>query len=102
MDSGVASRPINDFDAYRERLTQFVYQSGTPMQPVFAAAKRAAKRVAYAEGEDERVLRAAQAAVDEKMAYPVLIGRVDVITARVPKLGLRRKAAESWQIVNTL
>src|SRR5206468_2191090 len=87
---------------YRERLNQFVYQSGTPMQPVFAAAKRTPKRVAYAEGEDERVLRAAQAAVDEGIAYPVLIGRNDVITQRVERLGLRLKGGANCEIVNTL
>ena len=83
MDSGVASRPIKDFDAYRDRLMRFVYQSGTPMEPVFAAAKNAPKRVVYAEGEDERVLRAAQVAVDEGIARPLLVGRIDVMTARI-------------------
>src|SRR5262249_22323236 len=78
MESGVATRPIADLDAYRERLRNFVYQSGTTMEPVFAAAKRAPKRIAFAEGEDERVLRAAQAAVDEGLGRPVLIGRADV------------------------
>ena len=100
MDSGVASRPIKDFAAYHDQLTRFVYQSGTPMAPVFAAAKQAPKRVAYAEGEDERVLRAAQAAVDEGIARPVLIGRADVITARVEKLGLRLKPGDNCDIVN--
>ena len=102
MDSGVASRPIKDFDAYREQLTRFVYQSGTPMEPVFAAAKRAPKRVVYAEGEDERVLRAAQAAVDEGIARPVLVGRADVMTARIQKLGLRLKLGDNCDGVNIL
>ena len=79
MDSGVATRPIADMDAYRQRLSQFVYQSGSAMQPVFAAAKRAPKRVVYAEGEDERVLRAAQVVVDEGLARPLLVGRPEVI-----------------------
>ena len=68
MDSGVATRPIADFDAYREKLTQFVYHSGLLMKPIFAAAKKAPKRIVYAEGEDERVLRAVQVVVDEGLA----------------------------------
>jgi malate dehydrogenase (oxaloacetate-decarboxylating)(NADP+) len=100
MDSGVASRPIADFDAYRDKLTRFVYHSGTTMVPIFAAAKRSPKRVAYAEGEDERVLRAAQASVDEGIAYPVLIGRTDVIEARIAKLGLRLKLGANCEGVN--
>jgi malate dehydrogenase (oxaloacetate-decarboxylating)(NADP+) len=102
MDSGVATRPIKDFDAYRDQLTRFVYQSGTPMEPVFAAAKRAPRSVAYAEGEDERVLRAAQAAVDEGIARPMLVGRPDVITIRIEKLGLRLKPGANCEIVNVL
>jgi malate dehydrogenase (oxaloacetate-decarboxylating)(NADP+) len=102
MDSGVASRPIEDFDAYRDRLTRFVYQSGTPMEPVFAAAKRASKRVVFAEGEDDRVLRAAQAAVDEKIARPLLLGRPDVVTARIQKLGLRLRLGDNCDGVNIL
>ena len=102
MDSGVASRPIKDFDAYRDQLTRFVYQSGTPMEPVFAAAKRAPKRVVYAEGEDERVLRAAQVAVDEGLARPLLVGRADVMTARIQKLGLRLRLGDNCDGVNIL
>jgi malate dehydrogenase (oxaloacetate-decarboxylating)(NADP+) len=102
MESGVASRPIKDFDAYRDQLTRFVYQSGTPMEPVFAAAKRAPKRVAYAEGEDERVLRAAQAAVDEGLARPLLVGRADVMAARIQKLGLRLRLGDNCDGVNIL
>ncbi len=102
MDSGVASRPIKDFDAYRDQLSRFVYQSGSPMEPVFAAAKRAPKRVVYAEGEDERVLRAAQAAVDEGIARPLLVGRADVIAARIQKLGLRLKLGDNCDGVNIL
>ena len=74
MASGVATRPIEDFDAYRERLNQFVYHSGLIMKPVFDAAKQAPKRVVYADGEEERILRAAQVVVDEGIARPILIG----------------------------
>jgi malate dehydrogenase (oxaloacetate-decarboxylating)(NADP+) len=102
MDSGVASRPIADFGAYRDRLARFVYQSGTTMEPVFATAKRSPKRVAYAEGEDERVLRAAQAAVDEGIARPVLIGRTEIIEARITKLGLRLRLGDNCDGVNIL
>jgi malate dehydrogenase (oxaloacetate-decarboxylating)(NADP+) len=102
MESGVAGRPIKDFDAYRARLTRFVYQSGTPMAPVFEAAGRAPKRVVYAEGEDERVLRAAQAAVDEGIARPMLVGRADIIATRLQKLGLRLKPGETCDVVNIL
>ncbi len=102
MDSGVATRPIKDFNAYRDQLNRFVYQSGTTMEPVFAAAKQAPKRVVYAEGEDERVLRAAQVAVDEGLARPVLVGRTDVITARIAKLGLRMKLGADTEVVNIL
>jgi malate dehydrogenase (oxaloacetate-decarboxylating)(NADP+) len=102
MDSGVATRPIKDFDAYRDRLSRFVYQSGTPMEPVFAAAKKAPKRVVYAEGEDERVLRAAQVAVDEGIARPMLVGRIEVMAARIQKLGLRLKLGDSCDAVSIL
>ena len=102
MDSGVATRPIKDFNAYRDQLNRFVYQSGTTMEPVFAAAKQAPKRVVYAEGEDERVLRAAQVAVDEGLARPILVGRTDVITARIAKLGLRMKLGADAELVNIL
>ena len=102
MESGVASRPIQDFNAYRDQLGRFVYQSGTTMEPVFAAAKRAPKRVVYAEGEDERVLRAAQAALDEGLARPVLVGRTVIIAARIVKLGLRLKLGENCEGVNIL
>jgi malate dehydrogenase (oxaloacetate-decarboxylating)(NADP+) len=102
MESGVASRPIKDFDAYRHQLGRFVYQSGTTMEPVFAAAKRAPKRIVYAEGEDERVLRAAQVTVDEGLARPVLVGRTDIMAARIAKLGLRLKLGEDCEGVNIL
>ena len=90
--SGVATRPIEDMEAYRASLSRFVYQTGMVMRPVYAAAKAvpmAQKRVAYAEGEDERVLRAAQIAVDDKLATPILIGRPAVIEQRIKKAGLR-------------
>jgi len=100
MDSGVASRPIQDFDAYRTQLNRFVYQSGTPMAPVFAAAKRAPKRVVYAEGEDERTLRAAQSVVDEGIAYPVLLGRDTVIARSLRELGLRLQPGCNCEVLN--
>jgi malate dehydrogenase (oxaloacetate-decarboxylating)(NADP+) len=102
MESGVASRPIQDFHAYRDQLGRFVYQSGTTMEPVFAAAKRAPKRVVYAEGEDERVLRAAQAAIDEGIVRPVFVGRADIVAARIAKLGLRLKLTDNCEVVNIL
>jgi malate dehydrogenase (oxaloacetate-decarboxylating)(NADP+) len=100
MDSGVATRPIADFDAYRERLNLFVYQSGHIMRSVFAAAKKAPKRVVYAEGEEERFLRAAQVAVDEGLARPVLIGRPDVIESRIERLGLRLRRGDNFDLVD--
>jgi malate dehydrogenase (oxaloacetate-decarboxylating)(NADP+) len=100
-DSGVALRPIGDMDAYREKLQSFVYASGTTMKPIFNAAKKALKkRVAYAEGEDERVLRAAQIVVDERLALPTLIGRPSVIAERVEKFGLRLKEGVDYNVVN--
>jgi malate dehydrogenase (oxaloacetate-decarboxylating)(NADP+) len=101
-ESGVASRPVRDFDAYRERLQSFVYASGTIMKPIFTLAKRAThKRVAYAEGEEERVLRAVQVVVDETLARPTLIGRPAVIAQRVEKFGLRLQQGRDYDVVNT-
>ena len=101
MESGVAQRPIDDLDAYRERLQAFVYASGTLMKPIFTAAKRAPKkRVAYSEGEEERVLRAAQIVVDEGLARPTLIGRPLIIAQRIEKFGLRLKEGEDYDVVN--
>jgi malate dehydrogenase (oxaloacetate-decarboxylating)(NADP+) len=100
MDSGVATRPIADLDAYRERCNQFVYQSGFVMKPVFAAAKQSPRRIVYAEGEEERVLRAAQVVVDEGMARPILIGRPDVIELRIERLGLRLRRNMNWEIID--
>jgi malate dehydrogenase (oxaloacetate-decarboxylating)(NADP+) len=100
-DSGVALRPITDMDAYRERLQNFVYASGTTMKPIFTAAKKALKkRVAYAEGEDERVLRAAQIVVDENIAMPTLIGRPAVIAERIQEFGLRLEEGKDYSVVN--
>ncbi|MDO8385584.1 MAG: NADP-dependent malic enzyme [Polaromonas sp.] len=100
-DSGVALRPIVDMDAYRERLQSFVYASGTTMKPIFAAAKKASKkRVAYAEGEEERVLRACQIVVDEGLARPTLIGRPAIIAQRIEKFGLRLKEELDYDVVN--
>ena len=100
-DSGVAQRPIQDMDAYRERLQSFVYASGTVMKPIFAAAKAAGrKRVAYSEGEEERVLRACQIVVDEGLARPTLIGRPAVIAQRIEKFGLRLKEELDYDVVN--
>ena len=100
-DSGVALRPIPDMAAYRERLQSFVFASGTIMKPIFSAAKTAArKRVAYAEGEEERVLRACQIVVDEGLARPTLIGRPAVIAQRIEKFGLRLREELDYDVVN--
>jgi malate dehydrogenase (oxaloacetate-decarboxylating)(NADP+) len=100
-ESGVALRPIQDMDAYRQKLQSFVYASGTMMKPIFAAAKSASrKRVAYAEGEEERVLRACQIVVDEGLARPTLIGRPAVIAQRIEQFGLRLKEELDYDIVN--
>ena len=101
-ESGVAMRPVQDVDAYRERLQAFVYASGATMRPIFAIAKRAEhRRVAYAEGEEERVLRAVQVVVDEGLARPTLIGRPEVIAQRVERFGLRLAAGRDYDLVNT-
>ncbi len=100
--SGVAARPITNFDAYRSKLQAFVYASGTTMKPIFDLAKIATKkRVAYAEGEEERVLRAVQIVVDEGLARPTLIGRPAVIAMRIEKFGLRLEAGRDYDLVNT-
>ena len=100
-DSGVASRPIADMDAYREKLNTFVYASGTTMKPIFTLAKGAKnRRVAYSEGEEERVLRAVQIVVDEGLARPTLIGRPAIIAQRCEKFGLRLEAGRDYDCVN--
>jgi malate dehydrogenase (oxaloacetate-decarboxylating)(NADP+) len=100
MDSGVATRPCADLEAYRESLTQFVYHSGLIMKPLFSAAKAQPRRIVYAEGEDERVLRAVQISVDEGLAKPILIGRPQVIEQRLERLGLRVRPGKDFQLVN--
>ena len=100
-DSGVATRPIQDMEAYIEKLQGFVYASGSIMKPIYAAAKQASKkRVCFAEGEEERVLRAVQIVVDEGLAHPTLIGRPAVIAQRIEKFGLRLKDGVDYQVVN--
>ena len=100
-DSGVATRPITDMAAYMERLQSFVFASGTLMKPIYAAAKAAQmKRVAYSEGEDERVLRACQVVVDENLARPTLIGRPAVISQRIERFGLRLREGVDYDVVN--
>ena len=101
MKSGVATRPISDMDAYRRSMEDFVYRSGTIMKPVFAAATKVTKRIIYAEGEDSRVLRAAQIAVDEKLARPILAGRKEVIERQIQTLGLRMQEGRDFDIVDT-
>jgi malate dehydrogenase (oxaloacetate-decarboxylating)(NADP+) len=99
-DSGVATRPITDLDAYRESLTRFVTHTGLFMRPVFQAAKAAPRRIAYAEGEDERVLRAVQVALDERLVKPILVGRPHVIQMRLERAGLRLQAGRDFEVVN--
>ncbi|MGE5493506.1 MAG: NADP-dependent malic enzyme [Actinomycetota bacterium] len=101
MDSGVATRPITDFDAYRAKLSEFVYHTGIGMRAIFTAARQAeGKRIIYAEGEDERVLRAAQIVIEEKMARPILVGRPAVIEHRLEQAKLRIKPGVDFDIVN--
>ncbi|MFM7284626.1 MAG: NADP-dependent malic enzyme [Betaproteobacteria bacterium] len=100
-ESGVATRPIADLDAYVDRLQEFVYHSGNFMKPIFAAAKRATKnRIVYAEGEEERVLRAVQVVVDEELARPILVGRPSVLESRIERFGLRIRAGVDFDLVN--
>jgi malate dehydrogenase (oxaloacetate-decarboxylating)(NADP+) len=100
MKSGVAKRPIDDLEAYKERLNQTVFKSALLMRPVFEAAAVASRRIVFAEGEDERVLRAAQAILEETTETPILIGRPDVISARCERLGLTVRPGQDFQIVN--
>ena len=99
MDSGVATRPIKDWDAYLQGLNEFVYHSGMIMKPVFSQAKLAPKRIVFAEGEDERVLRAVQVVRDEGIAWPILIGRPDEINRRIEAAGLRIREGEDFEVV---
>ncbi len=100
IESGVATRPIEDFDAYRQRLQEFVFRSGLVMKPVIEQARRDPRRVVYAEGEDPRVLRAAQVVCDEGIARPILIGRPKVVESRIAKFGLRLVPGRDFELVN--
>ena len=100
MESGVARKPIMDFDAYSDRLSRFVFRSGFMMKPVFAKAREAQKRVIYAEGEDERVLRATQVVVEERLARPILIGRPDVVRERIKRYGLAMAAGRDFELID--
>jgi malate dehydrogenase (oxaloacetate-decarboxylating)(NADP+) len=100
MDSGVATRPIHDMDAYKEKLGQFIYRTGLLMKPVYERARADRKRVVYAEGEEETVLRAVQTVIDERLAFPILIGRPSVIETRIKRLGLRMKAGTDFELTN--
>ena len=100
MASGVATRPIEDFDAYRRDLEKFVFRSGQLMRPVVESAKKDIKRIVYAEGDDERVLRAVQTMVDDGVAQPVLIGRRDEIARKVREMGLRLKLGDAVEILD--
>ncbi|MBU0751875.1 MAG: NADP-dependent malic enzyme [Gammaproteobacteria bacterium] len=100
MDSGVATRPIADMDAYRQQLNEFVYHSGLAMKPVFTAAKSTPGRIVFCEGEDERILRAVQTVVDEGLASPILIGRPDVVERQIARHGLRIRADKHFELIN--
>ncbi|MDE2086714.1 MAG: NADP-dependent malic enzyme, partial [Xanthomonadaceae bacterium] len=100
MDSGVATRPIADMDAYKEKLGQFIYRTGLIMKPVYDSARADIKRVVYAEGEDETVLRAVQSVIDYKLAFPILIGRPEVIDMRIQRLGLRMRQGVDFELTN--
>ena len=100
MDSGVATRPIADMRAYIEHLSGFIYHSNLLMRPVFEMAKKSPRRLAYAEGEDERVLHAVQTVVDEGIAKPILVGRPDVIATRIERLGLRIRPGQDFELVD--
>jgi malate dehydrogenase (oxaloacetate-decarboxylating)(NADP+) len=100
MASGVATRPIADFDLYQSRLNGFVFRSGFVMKPVFAQAKTAAKRVVYAEGEDERILRAVQVVAEEGLANPILVGRPAVVEARLSRYGLSIRPGDGFELIN--
>ncbi|MEJ1097265.1 MULTISPECIES: NADP-dependent malic enzyme [unclassified Pseudoxanthomonas] len=100
MDSGVALRPLENIEAYREKLGQFVYRTSLMMKPVYDRARADKKRVVYAEGEEETVLRAVQTVIDEGLAFPILIGRPDVIDARIKRLCLRMRAGVDFELTN--
>ncbi|MGH8033397.1 MAG: NADP-dependent malic enzyme [Luteimonas sp.] len=100
MASGIALRPLTDVPAYKEKLGQFIHRSGLVMKPVYERARADRQRVVYAEGEEETVLRAVQTIVDEQLAWPILIGRPDVIEARIQRLGLRLRVGEDFELTN--
>jgi malate dehydrogenase (oxaloacetate-decarboxylating)(NADP+) len=100
MESGVATRPIADLKAYHDRLSQYVFRSGLLMKPMFDRARQDRKRVCYAEGEEERVLQAAQTVVDEGLAHPILIGRRAVVASRIKRLGLRLVPGQDFELVD--
>lgn len=100
MDSGVARRPIEDFDAYQDSLNRFVFRSGLVMKPIIDRAKNSGKRIAFADGEDERVLRATQVILEEGTARPILIGRPAVIESRIKRFGLRMNPGKDFEIIN--
>ncbi|MFN6961785.1 MAG: NADP-dependent malic enzyme, partial [Rhodocyclaceae bacterium] len=100
MDSGVATRPIGDMAAYRQRLSEFIYRSGLVMKPVFGLARQKPARIVFCEGEDERMLRAVQTIVDERLAQPLVIGRPDVVNMRIARAGLRIAAGSDFELVN--
>ncbi len=100
MESGVATRPIKDFDAYHDQLSQFVYRSGFVMKPIFERARAAKQRIVFADGEDERVLRAAQTLIDEELCLPILVGRRETIRKRLEKLGLRIEIDRDFKLLN--
>jgi malate dehydrogenase (oxaloacetate-decarboxylating)(NADP+) len=100
MESGVATRPITDVAAYNEKLSQYIYRTGLLMKPVYDRARADRKRVVYAEGEEETVLRAVQTVIDEELAPPILIGRPDVIQARIERLGLRMREGVDFELTN--
>jgi malate dehydrogenase (oxaloacetate-decarboxylating)(NADP+) len=100
METGVARRPIADFNAYRRDLERFVFRSGQLMRPVFEAARAAPQRIVYAEGEDERVLRAAQTLMDDRIALPILIGDRDVIRRKAHDMGLRMDLTDGVRVLD--
>lgn len=100
MDSGVATRPLPDLEAYKQSLSQYVYRSSLAMKPIFAKAKKAPKRIAYSNGEEERILRAAQIVIDEGIAVPLIIGRKRVVEVRIKRLGLRMKMGVDFELID--
>ncbi len=100
MDTGVATLPIHDMRAYRQQLSEFVYNSAFLMKPIFAKAQKDPKRIVYCEGEDENVLRAVQVVVDEGLAKPILVGRPAIVERQIKLLGLRLTAGTDFELVN--